>query len=645
MKLPIELQDPRGLWLLAALVPLVALYVLKIQRRRVAVGSTWLWQAARRDLLARTPWQKLVAQVPLLLQIAALVLLALALARPATRHRAILGEHVAIVIDTSASMQAIDGKSRQPRIELAKNAAWDALTALAPGADAMLIEAGREARVVAALDRDVKRLQAALDPLPARDVEGDLGGAVALASERLRQLGGETRVLVFTDGNLAHAEGLQVPSVPLEVYTVGEPVDNAAIVRVDVRDGVDPASKQDEVQVFALLANYGARPRDLFVTLRLANVGEPLASRRLLLGPGERQPVVLTFRPSPGDRLKGLLVELAPRDALPADDVAYGRVPPGQRQPVALVSEHESPWLERALGSDPLVELWKGPPAALAGAKIGDGALYVYDGLCPGAAPAGDFLVVNPPTGACLGIPVGAPIKSPALTSWAHGDARLRFLTLDGVHVASTRPLQVSGPARALIRAQEAVLAADASTPGRSGTVLGFDVGESDWPLKASFVLFVRNTIEVARAHRAQGVGAALAGEALRVPVPVDVAQVQVLAPGAREPLRVAARDGLAVVSDTQRAGHYTVSWEGAQAGQVLVPVSLASERESDLRPRELQIGQQGAAVAQAAQLADAHTDWSFLVAALALLFVVLDVAWLTRTPRAARRPGRGSPA
>lgn len=647
MKFPIEFQDPRGLWLLAGLVPLIALYILKIQRKRLPVASTWLWSAARRDLLARSPWKRLVPQIPLLLQIAALALLALALARPATRHKAILGDHVAVILDTSASMSAVDPVTKQKRIELAKTAAWEALAALSPGADAMLLEAARAPRVVVPLDRDIKRLQGALDPLPARDVEGDLGAAIALAVDRLRQLGGESRVLVFTDGNLAHEDTLQVPGVPLEVYTVGAPVENAAIVRVDVRSGLDPSSQQEEVQAFVLVVNHATRPRDLFLTLRLSGVTEPLASRRILVQPGERQPVVLTFRPTPGDRLKGLLVELSPRDAMAVDDVAYARVPPGQKQPVVLLTKDEAPWLERALLSDPLVDLWKGKPDEGAKAKVGEGALFVYNGLCPAVLPPGDFLIVNPPEGTCMGLALGPTIKAPSITSWSHGDARLRFLTLDGVHIAAARPLRVEGPQQALIRAQEEVLAADVSIPGRTGTLLGFDVGETDWPLKASFVLFMRNTLELARAHRAQGVGAVPAGDPVRVPVPADIKQVEVLGPGAKEPEKLPARDGLTVLSETQKTGFYLVSWQGERPGQLLVPVNLTSEHESDLRPKQLDLGRQGASVASAAQLADAHTDWSFLVASLALLFLVADVYWLTRKPAARAavplRPERNS--
>jgi hypothetical protein len=53
-----ELLSPAGLALLALLVPLVVLYILKVKRRRRAVGSTWLWAVARRDLMAKSPFKR-----------------------------------------------------------------------------------------------------------------------------------------------------------------------------------------------------------------------------------------------------------------------------------------------------------------------------------------------------------------------------------------------------------------------------------------------------------------------------------------------------------------------------------------------------------------------------------------------------------
>lgn len=641
----VELLNPAGLWTLTALVPLVVLYILKIKRQRLTVSSTWLWNEAQRDLLARSPFRRLVAQTPLFLQALGLIALALALSRPSTRGRTVIGDHVALVIDTSASMSALDASGKS-RLDLAKAAGIEVIRALAPGSDAIVLEAARDARVAAPLDRDGRRLTTAIEQLSTTDTEGDLGPAVALAVDRLRQLGGFRRVVVLTDGALARPASLGSVGLPLEVIKVGAPVDNTGIVRVDVRSGTDPVLGTDQVQAFAMIANFGATPRDLFVTLRESNASDILASRRLLVRPGERTPVVLAFQPNPGDIGQGLLIEISPHDAMPVDDVAYARVPSGSRFPVvlALLPDKSSPWIERALLSDPLVDVMKAPAGDPASIGIPQGALIVVDGVCPVEPGMHDILVVDPPAGSCLGASIGRLVDRPIITSWADADPRLRFLTLDGVQVARANLLGAESARQELVHAREGTLIADASSPGRIGTIVGFDVGNSDWPLKASFVLFVRNIVELARTHRAQGVAnAARAGEPIRLTVPPQIDKVEVAYPdGSRR--EIGTRGALAVFSDTFRAGIYHASWAGSLPGSVTFAVNLTSEHESDLTDRPIDIGHEPATtVTRADQLADAHVEWTWLAAAVALFMVIADVWILTRRPRvlAPREPPR----
>jgi hypothetical protein len=628
-----ELLAPAGLALAALLIPLVVLYILKIQRTRKRVGSTWLWLEARRDLLARSPFRRLIAQLPLILQAIALLLLAFALARPATRSHAVLGDHVAIVIDASASMSARGPDGHTTRMDLARRAAKDALSELTPGSDAMVIEASRDARLVAPLDRDRVRAAAAIDRIAARDVEGDLGAAVALAVERLRSLGGSRRVVVVTDGNLARPASLSGVALPLDVLTVGSPVDNAGIVRVDVRGGTDPATNAEEVQGFLVVANFGKTPRELFVTMREEAASDVLASRRVLLAPGERQPVVLTFKPSPGDYGKGLVFDIAPHDAMPIDDEAYARVPAGDKLPVVLAGSGE-PWIERALASDPMVDLKTMSLAELATSTTPADAFVVVDGACPADAPGADLLIVHPPEGACFGASVGRVIEAPPITSWESGDPRLRFLTLDGVHLARSRALKPASRAGALVRSQEDALAADASTATRTVTLLGFDVGESDWPLKASFVLFLRNLTELARAHRASGVaGPTRAGEPLRVAVPSAATSVAITGPDGAH-VEAAIRGGLAIAPEASRAGFYHVSYKTKLGGgAIVVPSNLTSAAESDLSSKPLATDP-AATVVAAGEDPEAHSDWSWVLALVAFLFVLFDVWYFTRDPR-----------
>ncbi len=640
----LDFLAPKGLFLLGLLVPLIVLYILKIRRNRRVVSSTWLWATAQRDLLARSPFKRLVLQIPLILQALVLLLLGFALARPATRGREFTGDHIAIILDASASMGALAGGDAKDeagnparRIDVAKRSAKDIVSALTPGSDALILEAGRDARVVAPLDRDLLRIKAAIDRVDVKDIEGDLGAAVALAVDRLRQLGGNRRILVITDGNLAKPTSLSGVTLPLEVITVGQPVDNAAIVRVDVRSGLEPKTGREQVQAFLLLANFGKTQRELYVTMREENASDVLASRKLLLMPGERQPVVLTFSPSPGDYRKGLIFEVSPHDGLAVDDVAYGRVPAGDKMPVLLVSkdgDSASPWLERVMLADPMVSVSKASVASLSTPTgVDPESFVIVDGACPAGLPGGDLLIVNPPQGRCFGTTVGASIENPIITSWENADARMRFLALDGVHVAKANTLKPDGATQELIRTQEGTIATDISTSTRTGTLLGFDVGDSDWPLKASYVLFMRNLLELARIHRAHGItGPARAGEPLRVALPPSAEKLEALGPDGQK-IDVSLRSGLAVLPDTPRAGFYRLNWQGPQAGTTLVPANLVSAAESDLAVKPLSFQNENIQITAAGTEPDAHNEWTWVLALIALGFVLADIWYFTRRP------------
>lgn len=640
-----ELLNPAGLWTLLGLGPLVVLYILKIRRQRLRVASTWLWSAAQRDLLARSPFKRLTPQIPLFLQALALIALALALSRPATRGRAVMGDHLALIVDVSASMSARDA-SGKTRLELAKSAAATVVDSLAPGTDVMVLEAGRDARIASPLERDRRRLRQVLETISGMDVEGDLGASVALAVDRLRQLGGERRILVFTDGALASPQALANVALPTEVVQVGTPIDNVAIIRVDVRSGTDPSLGTDQVQAFAMLANFGLRPRDVFVTLREENASDVLASRRILLQPGERAPVVLTFNPAPADIGQGLVVEVSPHDAMPVDDVAYGRVPPGAGIAVVVATPGKkgSPWVERALAADPKVELFAASADNLQPTELPDGALVVVQGACPQSLPAGDVLVIDPPQGKCLGATVGAATQDPAITSWANADPRFRFVNLDGVYINRGHLIEVESPRHELVHTRNGTVIADVSAPGRTMTLLGFDVGDSNWPLKASFVLFMRNVVESARTRRAHGVESpGRAGEPVRLSVPSSVQQVEVEGPGPSKQ-QIPARSGLAVLPATTRAGIYFASWQQPSPGSVRFAVNLTSERESDVRPKPLPVDTKTTTVIGGGQLPQAHTEWSWLMAVVALAAVLADIWFLTRLARVRSMPAPMQP-
>src|SRR5207244_596493 len=99
---------PLAFAVLGVAAPLVLLYFLKVRRRERRVASLMLWGAELRDREASTFFQRLQRDPLLILQLLALVALALALARPVVTVTGEGARKVVVVLDTSASMKARD---------------------------------------------------------------------------------------------------------------------------------------------------------------------------------------------------------------------------------------------------------------------------------------------------------------------------------------------------------------------------------------------------------------------------------------------------------------------------------------------------------------------------------------------------------
>ncbi|MDQ3461483.1 MAG: VWA domain-containing protein, partial [Actinomycetota bacterium] len=105
-----SLANPAALWLATLVVPIVALHVLRPRRLRQTVPSTYLWRTVAVPTSAASPWQRLRPSVLLFLQLLAVMLLALAAARPVVAEPTALAQHTVFIVDASASMGARDGE-------------------------------------------------------------------------------------------------------------------------------------------------------------------------------------------------------------------------------------------------------------------------------------------------------------------------------------------------------------------------------------------------------------------------------------------------------------------------------------------------------------------------------------------------------
>ncbi|HEY2748778.1 MAG TPA: VWA domain-containing protein [Polyangia bacterium] len=195
-------HDPRLLWLLV-LVPLPAVWTFVHRRRRAALRfpTTHVLARGGRGWRARLLW------LPPVVQMAAIALAVLALARPqlpaaTARHRQeVEGIDLAIALDLSTSMESTDLGPRS-RLHVAKEVLTSFLGRRTSDRAALVVFAGQAyTQVPLTLDYDV--LKNVVAQLRTRRIEDGtaIGDAVGTALNRLRDSSAKSRaVVLITDG-------------------------------------------------------------------------------------------------------------------------------------------------------------------------------------------------------------------------------------------------------------------------------------------------------------------------------------------------------------------------------------------------------------------------------------------------------------
>jgi von Willebrand factor type A domain len=672
----LELGNPQGLWLALLLVPLLAIHLLRGRPPPVVVSSLLLWRVRPGERHAALPRRLHLPERSFWLNALALLAIALAAAEPRVASVE-LSPRLALILDVSASMQTLEGPDT-PRLDLAKAAARGWLQRAHPDAEVLLLAAGRTPRVLSPFGSSRSELQAQLAALRAEDDEGEINAAVELAREQLARSVGRTELVLFTDGALADPMASVPDSAFEHTVRVGRPQVNIAIVQLEVsaesrtqsptpkatapqgqasraQASPEPSAQSTfGVLVLATVKNFGLQSRTVQVRLHQRNARAELASSEAVLEPGGEQLVALRFEATPADQGTGIWVELSPGDALAVDDRVFAVIPLHARQPVVLVAERPNPWLTRALRADRGVELSSVSPQDLDTAQLPTAALLVYSGYCPSETPPGSFVVFDPKEGNCFDVNVGATQSDLAFTHWDEQDLRFRFAQLDDVQLTRAHALRPQNATDALAWSHGSALIARAHARDRQGTIVGFDLADSNWPFNASFVLFVRNLVELAKGPLGAASHTTQTGQTLSVAVPADVTTVAMAAP-APEPAPPAgdqspsaarqvlpAHDGRTLLPPLTRVGFYHFSWQGSRPGSSLAAASLLSPRESDPAQRDVPtLASDNVAVQVAPPTRLPLAPW---LVVLALLAICLETRAATRaalpSPKAPTRRG-----
>lgn len=546
--------NPAALGLLALAIPIVLLHILRPRRPEVVVGSTYLWKPLAEPVSAASPWQKLKPSLLLILQLLAVALLALAVARPVRVTAAPLAKHTVFIVDDSGSMAANDGKP--DRIGAARARAQALRKQLPAGGQASVVVASAQPRVLLSASDDGRAFSEALAAIPPPAGTADFAGAFNLA-ESLETPGLPIGFVLLSDGGLTPAEQKLLP--PGTRYEkVGDRATNRAITRLVVEP------QGSGLRALVTLRNTGGA--DATQTLRLDVDGRTVHSESVHLPEGglvERQ----VDLPA-GERVEALLDG---DDLLAADNHAYATASPRPHLRILLAGP-EDLFLDRLLAAIPGVTLERSETARPAPGMD----LAVYNQVPVPADPGAPWLAIAPPGGA-PGLPVTGAVDQPAVALVRAEHPLLSGLDLSTVGIATTQKLTARPDDQVLVGAEGTPLLVRGSRDGRAFAYLGFKLADSNLPLTVAFpVLADRLLTDLSGASAAPGDVRA----GLPLPLPPGGAALTVLRPGGTR-VEVPA-GGAAPLTD--RTGFYRIQSEGKPEQVVAVN---AAAGESALAPAD----------------------------------------------------------
>lgn len=482
-----------SMWPLALLltVPVViVLYLLKPRGKDYRISSNLLWDKLFRNQQSKTFLEKFIHNILMYLQILILLLLVLALMSPYIHRQGEIRGNVILVFNTGGSMQhdAGDGRTRmEEAVEQAKNliAASDDTVFSIVTNDCM----GTNLPAVGVTDKN--SLYKALDQIECCDGPGNLTDAESIV-DTLRGASGESKedlsgaeVIVFTDGNGAEDAASFSEYFDARVMVMGDAVSNVS------NNFLTYAESDDDhrtITCASSLTNYS--DADASMEVSLYEGSSLLEIRQLTLAAGETKLCFFEEFEWSGEPLRSEVgsVKFAGKDnsdSLAEDNAAYAIPAPTGRIDAVLIGDGNT-YIEKAYQAAAGMSLTK----AKSESTLQDAAqaVRIYDAGAESSLSedVSSMLFKDSRNAAGTVERVMLTVTDCELTSG------LPSFTI-GVNETNVYDVPVWGTGFLWAGGQCAGYYGEHD--GVKTVVVGFDIRESDFPLKAEFPVFISNAI------------------------------------------------------------------------------------------------------------------------------------------------------
>lgn len=606
---------------LTVLIPgIIILYLLKTHAVPQRIPALNLWKEAYENVQAQTPWEKFRHYLLMYLQILALILLILALMMPYLHLRGGDSARVALCMDLSGSM---NGKfdEKHTKLEEAKRQAKQYVSQLRQGTRVTLLTGGRSGKLLANDVTDLDKIQTLIQEQQPTDAEGNLQSAVRMLLPIVKQWD-EYQMIGFTD------ESVELGEIAGEIIDLSTEYDNCSVDWVSHTE-----NEEGSVTVQAKIENHGASQVSHEINLYL---GEDLYDvQQLSLDAGESR--IVTFLEVSETRFHQmrtsgayLRAEINEKDGLDADNTAYALLDSAVEKRVLLVSK-QNQFLEKALTLDDDVVLDKvNSLKNIDPEKQYD--LIVYDGQMPGRWYGSENVLILNPT-------KDVTIEKQEVVNLQKKKENIRVTVPNGTQLLTdmeefsfgcgqARGVKVPSWGYSFCNDGTDSVGYTGTLDGRTVTVLGYDLHDTDLPLQMEFPILIQNIL-----HQTSS-ALSLSDAVLN---PLDTADLlcrqEVTALEWHKPdeetVAGVLQDGHGVFTDTARSGLYKVSAKLDSSGWNQYFTVAFPAVESEVHQGISVTGEQGKKLDANQSIRQVFGAVSLLKPILIFLLVLLIIEWL----------------
>lgn len=650
---------PFGIWIWCAVgasALVVGAYIIKMRRRRFEVPFSQLWKRVLEQKDANSLWKQLKRLISLLLILLIIGLLLFAALDPTLGAVDRKARSVVILLDSSASMKALDGDEagKHTRMEIARQKTKRLIDGMGGGDVAMVMRVDGQATPMSRFSGDGPKLDKIVDGISASDTPADLPRALGAAADALRDRKNPLIVLVsdgaFPEQQLGQvawdASGKTLAAVDLSgidvrYVPVGHRSDNVGIVAFNVRRYI---ANKAAYEVYIEIQNFGTEPahRDMYLYNGANAVDGP---NRIDLAPGQRVRKIYEKLPiSEENQLRAALKPVqgaGGSDPFALDDTAYALLPGRKKQKVLMVTA-DNLFLEGALLVYDNVDPLKVSPAEYAAKpSLADGMdVVIFDDYTPDVLPpAPASLLFFHPTGPNSPFKIAGELAAPRITEIDEGHPVMRWVSLSDVYMDKSNTFAIDpklGESAVAFSVRDPIIAAKRDGH-RKILAFGFSLpaggreSATDLPMRVAFPMMLVNTLDWFAGDQADLLTTYETGKRERVPLDgvVGATEADVRGPDGST-TKTPVLDGLATFYGTH-VGYYDLAAkapDGSVMSQIQLAANLASPTESDIAPStELTLGGKKLAAPEAFAITHSRKLWIYI---LLLAGVLIVTEWVT---------------